>query len=101
MYKQAVGAWDAFGELAEEGDPGVDVDALAETGVHDCAVLLGLTGIPHSEKRCVLRVELRPEIEAAFLDPALEIAWRDFVGATYKRVRGLEYVHPRIFVCDI
>src|ERR1700737_5607216 len=55
IYEETVGAWDAFGKLAEEGDPGVDVDTLAVTGVHDRAILLGLTGIPHSKKRCVLR----------------------------------------------
>src|SRR6266852_6017605 len=96
--EETVSAGDSFRKLAEESDAGVNVDAFSVTGVHDRAVLLGLAGILHGQEWRVLRIELRPEIEAAVLNPALEIALRDFVGPIEKRIRGLEKFHRRIFV---
>src|SRR6266478_3125045 len=98
--EKTIGARDSFRELAKEGNARVDVQAFAVTSIDESAVQVRLARIVHGEKRRVFGVELRPEIEAAFLDPAFEIALRDLVRAIQKRIVGLEKFHRRVFVGD-
>src|SRR5690348_9237383 len=89
---------DSLRELAEEGNAGVDVQAFSVMSVDESAVEVWLARIVHGEKWRVFGVELRPEIEAAFLEPAFEIALRDLVRAIQKRILRLEKSHRRVFV---
>src|SRR5260370_22435682 len=98
--EEEVGAGGPFGELAEEGQAGVDVDALAVARVNERAGLLRVAGIIHGQQGRVFAVELRPQIQAALLHPAIKIRFGDFVGAIEKRVAGLEKFHQRVFVGD-
>ncbi len=98
--EQAVRAGDAFGELAEERDAGVDVEAFAVACIDDRTVLLRLAGIVHGEERRVLGIELRPEVEASFLNPTFEIILGDFVWPIQKRIIRLQKFHRRLFVSD-
>src|SRR5713226_9551341 len=77
--EEVVGAGNAFGKLAEEGNAGVDVYTFAVVGIDEGAGQVLFAGIVHGEKWRVFRIELRPEIEAAFLNPAFEVALRDLI----------------------
>src|ERR1700751_4591936 len=78
IHEEAVGARNAFGEFAEEGEAGVDVNAFAERCVDDAAVQIFFAGVVHSKERRVFGVEVAPVVEAPLLDPALEIDGGDF-----------------------
>src|SRR6266436_2583087 len=98
--EKTIGARDSLRELTEEGNARVDVQASAIMSIDESAVQVRLARIVHGEKRRVFGVELRPEIEAAFLQPDFEIALRDLVRAIQKRIVGLEKFHRRVFVGD-
>src|SRR5882757_3547601 len=91
--EEAVGAGDAFGEFAEEGEAGVDVDAFAEMRVDEAAIEIFFAGVMHGKERGVFGVEVAPVIEATFLDPVLEVGGGDFVGRVEQRVVGLQEFH--------
>src|SRR5690348_837028 len=63
----------AVGNLPEESDAGVDVHAFAVVRINEAAVEIRFAGIVHREKRGVLGIELRPVVEPALLNPAVEI----------------------------
>jgi hypothetical protein len=79
--EEAVGAGNAFGELAEEGETRVDVGAFAVAGVDQAAIQVFFAGIVHGEKRRVAGIEIAPEVQAALLNPVFEVGLGDFVWA--------------------
>ena len=84
--EQAEGSRHAGGQLPEERKSRVDVNALAVPRIHQAAVRLGLAAVFQAEHRLVGRAERAPEVEAALLDPALEIGRRDFVRRIQQRI---------------
>src|SRR5260370_22620261 len=91
---------DAFGEFAEEGEAGVDVDAFAEMSVDEAASEVFFAGVVDGEERRVFGVEVAPVVEAAFLDPIFEICGGDFVGGVEQWVVGVKEFHFGGFVGD-
>src|SRR5438270_2158770 len=69
VHQEAIRAGNALRQLAEKSDSRVNVHAFAEARVHQAAVERRLAGIVHGQQRCVLGIELRPEIESALLHP--------------------------------
>src|SRR5260221_227302 len=100
IHEETVGAGDAFGEFAEKGEAGVDVDAFAERRVDEATVEVFFVGVVHGEKRRVFGVEVAPVVEATLLDPVLKIGGGDFVGRVEKRIVGLQKFHFGGFVGD-
>ncbi len=54
----------------------------------------------HGKNGVVLRVPLFPEIEAAFLHPAVEIVRANLVREIQQRACGISEIHRRVFVGD-
>src|SRR5579864_1356680 len=77
--EEAIRARHSIRQLPEERQTGVDVRSFAEVCINQSAIQVRLAGIVHCQQRRVLGIELRPEIEAAFLHPALEILLRDLI----------------------
>src|SRR5208337_4018640 len=69
---------------------GVDVGALAIARVDQAAIQVGFAGVMHGEERRVAGIEVAPVIEAAFLDPVVEVGGGDFVGRIEKKIGGLK-----------
>src|SRR5260221_14576046 len=98
--EQLVSTGYAGRELAEPGVARVDVDAFAHVHEQLAARLRILAGVVRCHHGIVLRVPLLREVEAAFLDPAVEILRHDLVRDVEERVFRLQQCHWRFLDGD-
>ena len=88
--EEAVGAGDAFGELAVEGEAEVNPGAATGAGDEQAAELGLLAVVVGFEQRGVVGVPGGHEAVTALFDPVVEVGRGDLVGPGEERVVGRE-----------
>ena len=98
---QTVGAGDALGKLAVEGEGAVDVGPFADGGDEEAAALRILAGVVGFKERGVLRGPVGGEAVTAFFNPPIEICGRDAVWPGEERCGGGEEGNGLLFLDDV